>query len=114
MQSESARVTTAKEAAFRVQYPNSRPRSIKVISLDQASARVVMDLARQTWNGASFFTSISFSTERSPGDEHGTTLHAWLGDLAGRAIELTDEVSTADFVVVIADRKSTRLNSSHT
>ena len=103
MQSESARVTTAKEAAFRVGYPNSRPRSIKVISLDQASARVVMDLARQTWNGASFFTSISFSTERSPGDEHGTTLHAWLGDLAGRAIELTDEVSTADTATALVD-----------
>jgi hypothetical protein len=102
MQSESARMTTAKEAAFRVQYPNSRPRAIKVISLDPPSARIVMDLARQTWNGAHFFTSVSFSTERSPGDAHGTTMHAWLGDLAGRAIELTDEISTADFVVVIA------------
>jgi hypothetical protein len=29
--SESARVTTAQEARFRIQYPNSKPRAVKII-----------------------------------------------------------------------------------
>ncbi len=106
MLSESARMTTAHEASFRIQYPNSKPRSVKIIALDRESARIVHDIARQTWHGATFFTSLSFSADGSPGDSQGTTLHAWLGDLAGRALELAGEVATADFVVVIASAGS--------
>ncbi len=102
MQSESARVTTAREAGFRVQYPNSKKRSVKIIALDSGTARVVYDIAREPWNGAVFFTSLSFDAAGSPGDADGTTMHAWLGDLAGRMIELVGEVATADFVVVLA------------
>lgn len=102
MQSESARMTTAQEARFRIQHPNSRPRSIKIIALDATSASVLQDVARETWNGAAFFTSLSFSADGSPGDASGTTMHAWLGDLAGRTMELIAEVATADFIVVIA------------
>jgi hypothetical protein len=51
MLSESARMTTAEEARFRIDYPNSRPRAIKVIALDEPSERVVKrlsDLAGRT------------------------------------------------------------------
>jgi hypothetical protein len=106
MQSESARMTTAHEAAYRIQYPNSKPRSVKIIALDTASARMLVDVAREHWNGAAFFTSLSFSADGSPGDAQGTTLHAWLGDLAGRTMELVGEVATSDFVVVIASAGS--------
>ena len=102
MLSESARVTTAHEASYRIQYPNSKRRSVKVIALDTASARVLCDVAREPWNGAVFFTSLSFGAAGSPGDAEGTTLHAWLGDLAGRTMELVGEVATSDFVVVVA------------
>ena len=34
MLSESARMTTAEEARFRIDYPNSKPRAIKVVALD--------------------------------------------------------------------------------
>ena len=37
MLSESARMSSAAEARFRVQAPNSMPRAIKVIALDAAS-----------------------------------------------------------------------------
>ena len=106
MLSESARVTTAHEASYRVQYPNSKRRSVKVIALDTTSARMLCDVAREPWNGASFFTSLSFGAAGSPGDAEGTTLHAWLGDLAGRTMELVGEVATSDFVVVIASAGS--------
>ena len=106
MQSESARMSTAHEASFRVQYPNSKPRSIKIIALDPSGARVLHDVARETWNGAVFFTSVSFSAVGAPGDSNGTTLHAWLGDLAGRTMELISEVATSDYIVVIASSGS--------
>ncbi len=102
MQSESARMSSAHEAAFRIQAPNSLPRSIKIVALDSSSARVLCDVAREAWNGATFFTSVSFSADGSPGDAHGTTLHAWLGDIAGRTMELVSEVAAADCVVVVA------------
>ena len=101
MLSESARMTTAHEASYRVQYPNSKPRAVKVIALDGKSAKIIYEIARETWRGASFFTSVSFSAGGSPGDAEGTTLHAWLGDLAGRTMELVGEVAASDFVVVI-------------
>ena len=46
MLSESARMTTAEEARFRIDYPNSKPRAIKVIALDPPSERVVKRLAQ--------------------------------------------------------------------
>ena len=45
--SESARVTTAQEARFRIQYPNSKPRAVKVIALDAEAARLVHDISKQ-------------------------------------------------------------------
>ena len=102
MESESARMTSAHEASFRIQYPNSKPRSVKIIALDGRSARVLAEVARQSWNGAAFFTSVSFTAETSPGNAQGTSLHAWLGDLAGRTMELVTEVASSDFIVVIA------------
>ena len=46
MLSETSRVTTTQESAFRVQYPNSKPRAVKIIALDAQSAGVVDELAR--------------------------------------------------------------------
>ena len=53
MQSESARMSSAAEAKFRIAAPNSRPRAVKVIALDAASERVVKELARGREFGAS-------------------------------------------------------------
>src|SRR5262245_56777460 len=105
--SESARVTTAREAAFRVQYPNSTPRVIKVIALDPAAATVVAELSRKPWNRAAFFSSLSFPAvgDRPPQTESATArdkLQAWLGDVAGHARDLVSEIDSADIIVVIA------------
>jgi len=100
MQSESARMTTAHEAAFRIQYPNSKQRAAKVIALDPAAARIVDEIAKKPWNGAAFFTSLSFNAEGSPG-AGGGDLKAWLKDLAGRTMDLVSEIEQSDFVVVI-------------
>ena len=94
--SESARVTTAQEARFRIQTPNSKPRAVKVIALDSEAARLVDEISKQPWNGAAFFKSLSF--EQSGGDN----VKAWLNDLAGHTSDLVGEVANADCVVVIA------------
>jgi hypothetical protein len=100
MQSESARVTTAEEARFRVDYPNSKPRAVKVIALDEPSERVVKRLAQGTWQRASFFTALRF--DGAPRGGEGWTMQAWLSDLAGRTKDLIDEVASADLVVMVA------------
>jgi hypothetical protein len=98
MLSESARVTSAAEARFRINEPNSKPRHVKVISLDGVSGVVVKHLAQLRWNNASFFTASAFASE-PPG--HGFSMPGWLSDLAGRAKDLIDEVSSADLVVMV-------------
>jgi hypothetical protein len=98
MQSESVRMSSAAEARFRIDAPNSRQRSVKVIALDQPSERVVKDLAQRTWNRAAFFTASTFGDT----PRQGESFAGWLSDLAGRTKNLIDEVDTADLVVMIA------------
>ena len=99
--SESARVTTAHEAAFRVQYPTSTPRLIKVIAQDPEAGRIVSELAKKQWNRAVFFSSLTFpAASGSVGAKE--KMQAWLGDVAGHASDLVAEIDSADIVVVLA------------
>jgi hypothetical protein len=100
MISESARVTTAEEARFRIDYPNSKPRAVKVVALDTPSEAVVKRLAQRQWQMASFFTSLKF--DGAPRSGEGWSMKAWLSDLAGRTKDLLDEVASADLVVMVA------------
>jgi hypothetical protein len=97
MLSESARMSSAAEARFRVQAPNSTPRAIKVIAMDAPSDDVVKRLAARSWHQATFFTA-SPASVRSPADARS----AWLTDLEGRTADLIAEVGRADLVVLVA------------
>jgi hypothetical protein len=99
MLSESARMSTAAEARFRIDAPNSKPRHVKVIALDPASEALVKRLAERQWNTASFFTASAFAGA-PPG--RGFSMQGWLSDLAGRTKDLIDEVNGADLVVMVA------------
>jgi hypothetical protein len=100
MDSESARMSSAAEARFRVDYPNSKPRVVKVVALDTPSERVVKRVAQRAWQRATFFTSIRFEGARRGGESW--SMQAWLGDLAGRAKALVEEVAGADLVVMVS------------
>src|SRR5262249_54834385 len=100
MDSESARMSSAAEAQFRIDYPNSKPRAVKVVALDEASERVVKRVAQQGWQRATFFTSIKF--EGAPGRGGTWSMQAWTGDRAGRTKALGEEVATADLVVMVS------------
>jgi hypothetical protein len=100
MDSESARMSSAAEARFRIDYPNSKPRAVKVIALDAASERVIKRVAERTWQQATFLTSIKF--DGAPRGGEGWSMEAWLSDLAGRTKALVEEVASADLVVMVA------------
>jgi len=100
MQSESARMSSAAEAKFRIDRPNSQPRAVKVIALDFASERIVKELAAAPWQRASFLTASSFSGAPRAGEPF--SMGGWLNDLAGRTKDLVDEVNSADLVVMVA------------
>jgi hypothetical protein len=99
MLSESARMSTAAEARFRIDAPNSKPRHIKVIALDPASEALVKHLADRRWNNASFFTASAFA---GAPPQRGFSMQGWLSDLAGRTKDMIDEVNGADLVVMVA------------
>ncbi len=98
MISESARMTTTEEARYRVNYPNSKPRAVKVVALDAPSEAVVKRLAQGSWQRATFLT---VHDGAPPGGE-GWSMKAWLADLAGRTKDLIDEVASADLVVMVS------------
>jgi hypothetical protein len=99
MQSESARASSAVEARFRINAPNSRPRAIKIIALDRPSEGIVKRLAQQaTWGNATFLTALAGTP--APAERFSVT--GWLGDLAGHTKDLLNEINGADQVVMIA------------
>jgi hypothetical protein len=72
MDSESARMSSAAEARYRIDYPNSKPRVVKVVALDAASERVVKRVAERQWQRATFFTSIKFDGALTGAEEPGS------------------------------------------
>jgi hypothetical protein len=91
-------MSSGAEARFRIDAPNSTPRRIKVIALDRVSKALVTSLARRPWNNASFLTASAFAaTPPQPGaGVEG------LADVAGKALDLIDEIAAADLVVMVA------------
>jgi hypothetical protein len=97
--SESARVTTAAEARFRIRDANSTPRAIMVVALDPRAARLVEDLASHTWRQISFFVT---GAVHEGYEKAGRSIEQWLTDLSGHAADLVAEVSRADIVQLVA------------
>jgi hypothetical protein len=99
MLSSCSRAATADEARFRVNYPNSLPRAIKVIALDIQSEGVLRRISDLQWNGATFMTA---STVRGREKSPGQSMSGWLGDLAGHITNLLEQIKAADVVVIVA------------
>lgn len=95
MLSESARATSAAEARFRVQAPNSAPRRVSVVALDAAGAALAAELATLSWTGARFLNCPMTAAG-------GERLDAFLADLAGTTRRLLEVVEASDLVVMLA------------
>jgi hypothetical protein len=104
--SESPR--TSPEARFRVQAPNSTPRSTRVIALDEAGEAVVRRLSSAAWRNATFSSAAGagvghIDTGISPGPAQPGVHNGFeLRDLKGTLIDLREAIETADLVVMIA------------
>jgi hypothetical protein len=99
MLSESARMSSAAEARFRVQAPNSTPRTIKVVALDAMGDAVVRRLAAADWKYATFLTAAS---RGGTGGRSSVSPDGALSDLAGHIRNVTDEVDTTDLIILVA------------
>jgi hypothetical protein len=93
-------MSSAAEAAFRVQAPNSLPRAVKVIALDAAAESLVRRLSQGRWTGATFLTAARFAG--APQGEHPFPMDGWLTDLDGGSRSLVEEIDAADLVVMVA------------
>jgi hypothetical protein len=100
MMSESTRATSAFEARYRIDDPNSRPRAVKVVALDGRSEALVKRLAQDQWDSASFLIASAFTAV--PRADTQFSMGSWLIDIAGRSKDLVDEIGAADLVVMIA------------
>ena len=82
-------MSSAAEARYRIQSPNSEPRSITVIALDARGEAIVRRSATGVWGHAVFLTASA-----NPG--------GGLSDLTGRRRDVGDEVDRADLVIMVA------------
>jgi hypothetical protein len=95
MVSSSARATTAQESRFRIDAPNARPRTVKVIALDSGSEHVLRRLAQGEWQNATFL--------RAPqGPAPSQPVGGWLAGLAGETMNLIEEIASANLVVTLS------------
>jgi hypothetical protein len=102
MQSQSARAITAKEAAFRVEYPNSSPRAVKLIALDEASVPVVERLVRANPRRGALVAP--FPSAETGADAAGTvgSIKVQLTEFVARTKALIAEIDPADLIVLVA------------
>lgn len=97
---ESARVTTADESRFRIDYPNSKPRRSCIIALDVASDGLLRRIAEaQARPGARFLRYV----EAKVGSRSLPMLPVGglLEHLDGTRVNLLGEIEKADIVVML-------------
>jgi hypothetical protein len=95
MLSESARATRASESRYRIDAPNARSRSVKVIALDGPSERVLRRLAEGAWQHATFLRAPGGSAPAQP-------VGGWLAGLAGETMNLIEQIASANTIVTLS------------
>lgn len=88
---QSQRMTTQAEAAYRVQYPNSKRRSTLVVALDDDARKVLHHLLELEWNNAQF----AVLEEKPPAQIQ-------VVGLQGSVSPLPDAIVNADVVMMVA------------
>jgi hypothetical protein len=88
LMSSCARAATAKEAAFRIDYPLAPARATRVVGFDAPAIEVMKSVAGHEWSQAQFYSATD------PG-HHVVTL-------AGESRPLADALEGVDSVVMVA------------
>jgi hypothetical protein len=97
--SSCAKATTAEEAGFRIDYPNSKARASRIIALDENAAGIMYRIEDGSWGEAHFFTY--HSRQSAPGIE-ALSINATLEARDGTQSKLNTELAGADVVIMIA------------
>lgn len=103
MLSSCARAATAAEARYRVSYPNSLGRSVRIFALDAAAAEAMYAIAEDQWNGAHFLT-LAATGPLDPEETRAVDLP--LSHPGGSSARFEDEIVGADIVVLLATRST--------
>ncbi|HKP26967.1 MAG TPA: hypothetical protein VJV39_24065 [Dongiaceae bacterium] len=97
--SESAIMTGAEQARFRINRPNSRPRTTCVIALDERSAAALATLKDRPWNGAQF---LRYAGARRASDQlPSLRIDAVLQDEAGNKLSLMQALTGVDSLIML-------------
>jgi hypothetical protein len=96
--------TARAQARFRINAPNSQPRTITVVALDPVGEGIVRQLMRHDWTRTNFllasvFANGDFADPSASGSRFSIT--AWLDDLGARVQCLVGEIENADIVVMV-------------
>src|SRR5689334_9468994 len=86
--SACAVATTAKEAAFRIDYPLAAARNTRVVALDAAAESIVRTASAEQWAQARFYSTTD------PGHE--------LVTMDGAAVQLAEELADSNTVVMVS------------
>ncbi|WP_290514229.1 hypothetical protein [Aeromicrobium sp.] len=86
--SACAQATTAKEAAYRIDYPFSAARNTRVVALDPEAEAIVRMAADGQWGEARFYSTTD------PGDR--------LVTMDGQDVALTDEISESNTLIMVS------------
>lgn len=97
--SSCAKATTAAEARYRIDYPNSRARTSRIIALDDQAGAIMRRIEDDVWGDAHFLTFRS--RQPTPGIE-SLSIDATLATPDGDETMLSTELAGADVVVMIA------------
>jgi hypothetical protein len=86
--SACAEATTAKEAAFRIDYPLAAARNTRVVALDSAAEQIVRRAAELEWSQARFYSAT----------DPGLVLTA----VSGESVELAEALDDSNTVVMVS------------
>ena len=97
--SESAIMTSAEQARFRINRPTSRPRATLVIALDARGAAALAALKDRSWNGAKFlrYDGARRASQHLP----SLRIDATVQDEAGNTLSLMKELAGVDTVIML-------------
>lgn len=92
-------MTSAEQARFRIDRPNSRPRVSRIVALDRRSQEALAALKDRSWNGARFPRYVG---ARSASECLASLrIDATVEDEAGNEASLMQELKGADIVVMV-------------
>ena len=97
--SESAIMTSAEQARFRINRPNARPRTTCVIALDAASATTLTALKDRSRNGTRFLRYVG--PHKASQHLPSLRIDAALQDEAGNTLRLVKELAGVDSVIML-------------